>query len=184
MFGHELCKISLMRNYLLLLLVILCGCSRAEVPNAPLLRIESEWAPPEPNMRHPARSADASIVIFRQTGDFIENFCRVLERADGTLYLSARHPHVVAVGKWKRSWSKITATRERVTRTTPAPPGPKDPLCENPEVKFVISRDAIVSRVTGDRRDPYEQVDRLVAPDLMSYENNARISGTPCEKEE
>lgn len=174
-----------MRNRLLLLLVVLCGCSKAEVPNLPLLRIESEWAAPAPNMRNPARSADASIVIFRQNGDFIENFCRVLERPDGTLYLSARHPHVVAVGKWKRSWSKITATRERVLRTTPLPPGPKDPLCENPEVKFVISKDGIVSRVTGKRNDPYEQVDRLVAPDLMSYENKARISGIRCfEKEE
>ena len=98
------------------------------------------------------------------------------------LYLSARHPHVVAVGKWERSWSKISATRERVLRTTPLPAGQKDPLCENTEVKFAINRSGVVSG--GGRKEPFEQVDRLVAPDLMSYENKARISGIPCARED
>jgi len=173
-----------MRNRLLLLLVVLCGCSKAEVPNLPLLRIESGWVVAPRDIHSPARAADASIVIFRRNGDFVENFCRVLEQPDGTLYLSRRDPHVVAVGRWKRSFSKITATRERVARTTPAPPGPKDPLCVNPEAKFVISKAGVVSRV-GDANGSYEQVDRLVAPDLESYENKARISEITCfEKED
>lgn len=166
---------------LILATLLLAGCGRTPVPTVPVWQLEGPWEVPPKEMRSKARVAPAAILVFRESGEFVELHCRVIEQPDATLYISRRDPRVAAVGVWKQRFSTIRATRHRVARTIPFR-GAKDPLCENPELRFKIAGGSVIGRLGPGPEASYSTLDRLVAPDFDSYFDQARRSPVTCVK--
>jgi len=167
---------------LIFALLLLTGCGKTPpVPSVPLWHLEGAWEVPPKEMLSQARAAPAAILVFRASGEFVELHCRVIEQPDATLYISRRDPRVAAVGRWTQHRSTIRATRHRVARTVPIR-GPKDPLCEDKDLRFQISGGSVIGRIGPGPAASYSTLDRLVAPDFDSYIDLARRSPVMCVK--
>ena len=139
------------------LLLALLNISCAEEPAVPLdtqlWKIESAWR----DAGNSIRTAPASIIVFRSSGEFVSLHCTLIERPDETVYILSRSPRVAKVGRWRRERGAIVAnpdcvdTRYRI------------------DGKSVSGPDGIYSPVT-----------RLVAPEFESYVKAAKQATPPC----
>jgi hypothetical protein len=152
-------------------ILITLACSRTPVPrDRPLWRIEGQWVTPrDANVR----TALATIIVFRSSGEFVEVHCRLIEQPDTTVYIASTGARVVSVGRWKQDGARVTATRQRVFRSTGSKG--REPLCDQPRLEFHVDSNS-VSGQSG----TYAPVTRLVAPDFESYVNEAKRSSITC----
>ncbi len=139
-----------------------------------LWKLDSPWI--SPSRDNPVRTAQATLLIFRSNGEFVEDHCELIEQPDGTVYILSKSAHVTAVGRWEQRRSIIHARRQSIARTVGIPL-PKDPLCEA-ELSFQISGNSVVG--TLGLGGSYSPVARLVAPDFESFVKRARSSPVRC----
>ncbi len=148
------------------------ACSGTPVPkDRPLWYIEGQWVTPrDANVR----TALATIIVFRSSGEFVEYHCRLIEQPDATVYIASTGSRVVSVGRWKQEGGRVTATRQKVFRSAGRSSG-REPLCDQPQLEFHVDGNS-VSGPAG----TYAPVTRLVAPDFESYVNEAKRSSITC----
>ena len=167
----------LMKRRTLILAVVLavaCGPGRPELATDTLLWRIDQWTEKEPSVR----VATATILTFRSSGEFVELHCRVIERADSTVYIVSDAPRIVMVGTWTREDDEITAKRTRVRRPTPVS-GPRDPFCDE-TLRFRISGQSVTGQAGETTPGTYSPVTRLVMPEFESYATEARERGAAC----
>ncbi len=152
-------------------MALFTGCNRHPVPkDRQLWRIEGQWVTPRDSN---VRTALATIIVFRSSGEFVERHCRLIEQPDSTVYIASTGPQIVAVGVWKQSGDVVSATRQKIFRSTRSE-GP-EPLCDHPHIPFRVEGNS----VSGEG-GAYAPVTRLVAPDFESYVNEAKRSSVTC----
>ncbi|HVS30384.1 MAG TPA: hypothetical protein VMS98_02915 [Thermoanaerobaculia bacterium] len=138
-----------MRRWILPLALVL-ACSKATpVPrDTQLWRVEG-WT----DVSDGIRTAPATIIVFRSSGEFVSLQTTVIERADETVYLLARAPRHAVVGRWSQSGEEVSVQRTKVSR-------PGD--CGSAAFR-VVGHSVDSSGVT------YSPVTRLVAPEFESW---------------
>lgn len=163
---------------LALLALITLSCTRTpEVPKDTLLwRINEEWVRPEQGGGQ-VRTAPATIISFRSSGEYIEHHCVLIEQPDQSVYIASRGPRIVAIGKWERDGDGVVVRRETVGRT-PARSG-AEPFCSQPPLKFRVEGKSVSGSV-GAMTGTWSPVTRLIAPDFESYIKRARETGQRC----
>lgn len=155
------------------LLVLACACHRAPVPvNTLMLRLDGPWMPVQG-----VRTAPATIISLRSSGEYAELHCWLLEQPDETLYIASQPPRVAAVGKWERHSDRIEIKRAQIARTVPLNM-PIDPLCS--DLTLTLSGNSVTGNVGAQTDGAYAPVTRLVAPDYESYVSAARRGQTTC----
>ena len=165
----------------LLLLIVACACHRApEVPvNTLMLRVDAPWMYPSADAGRRIRTAPATILSLRASGEYAELHCWLIEQPDETLYIASNPPRVAAIGTWKRRGDDVEVTRTRIARKVPLN-APVDPLCSASPLTFTISGNTIVGNAGATSSGGYAPVTRLVAPEYESYVSEARRSTTEC----
>jgi len=155
---------------LLALALVLSGCgSRPELPvNTMLWRLDREWA-----QAGQVRTATATILSFRSSGEFVELHTWVVERPDSTVYIASDRPRVAAAGRWTREDDVVTATRARVS-----PAGRS--FCSEPPLTFRITATSVTGNAGGAGEGAYSPVTRLVAPEFESYIKEAKYECNPA----
>jgi hypothetical protein len=160
------------------LLLAASACHRAPVPvNTMMMRVDAPWMYPSPDAGRRIRSAPATIISLRSSGEYAELHCWLIEQPDETLYIAARPPRVAAIGKWERHGDHVEVTRARVGRTIPVNAA-IDPLCGS--VTLTISGNSVTGNVGAESDGTYAPVTRLVAPDYETYVSAARNSSSSC----
>lgn len=159
-----------------LLLLTACG-SEPELSKDTLLWRVDSWEERAPGVR----VAMATILSFRSSGEFVELHCRVLERADQTVYVASDSPRLTIVGSWTREGNTVTAKRLKIKRPAPFA-GPRDPLCDG-TLTFQISGKSVTGKAGEETPGTYSPVTRLVAPEFESYATEARDRGASCAPE-
>lgn len=127
-----------------------------------LWRLDRDWA-----QAGDVRTATATIVSFRSSGEFVELHAWVVERSDSTVYIVSDRARVAAVGKWTREDDVVTASRDRVT-----PQGKN--FCSAPPLTFRITATSVIGNVGGAGEGAYSPVTRLVIPEFETYMSEAR----------
>lgn len=155
------------------LLVLACG-AEPELSKDTLLWRVDRWEERSPGVR----VAMATILSFRSSGEFVELHCRVLERADQTVYVASDSPRLTIVGSWRREGDTVTAKRLKIRRPAPFA-GPRDPLCDE-TLTFQISGKSVTGKAGEETSGTYSPVTRLVAPEFESYATEARERGAGC----
>src|SRR5688572_18322952 len=84
-----------------------------------LVRIDTPWVYPPPEVGNRTRTAPATVLLFRSNGEYVEHHFWVIEQADKTLRMSLGDGHVVVVGSWRLGGNGAIATRRIVDRTVP-----------------------------------------------------------------
>jgi hypothetical protein len=163
--------------FLAALLALSCG-SEPELSKDTLLWRVDKWDQTAPGVR----VATATILSFRSSGEFVELHCRVLERADETVYVASDSPRLTIVGSWTREGDRITAKRLKIQRPSPFR-GPRDPLCDE-TLTFQISGNSVTGQASEATPGTYSPVTRLVAPEFESYASEARERGVDCVRAE
>jgi hypothetical protein len=158
------------------LLVLACG-AEPELSKDTLLWRVDRWEERAPGVR----VAMATILSFRSSGEFVELHCRVLERADQTVYVASDSPRLTIVGSWTREGDTVTAKRLKIKRPA-AFAGERDPLCDE-VLTFQISGKSVTGKAGEETSGTYSPVTRLVAPEFESYAKDARERGTNCVPE-
>jgi hypothetical protein len=159
--------------FLTALLALSCG-AEPELSKDTLLWRVDKWSESAPGLR----IATATILSFRSSGEFVELHCRILERADDTVYIASDSPRLTIVGSWTREGDRITAKRLNIQRPSPFP-GPRDPLCDQ-TLTFQISGNSVTGQASEPTPGTYSPVTRLVAPEFESYASEARERGVGC----
>lgn len=155
------------------LLALSCG-SEPELSKDTLLWRVDKWDEKTPGVR----VAMATILSFRSSGEFVELHCRVLERADQTVYVASDSPRLTIVGSWTREGDTVTAKRLKIRRPA-AFAGPRDPLCDE-TLTFQVSGKSVTGKAGEETPGTYSPVTRLVAPEFESYATEARERGASC----
>jgi hypothetical protein len=155
-------------------LALACGPGEPELATDTLLWRVDQWSETGPSVR----VATATILTFRSSGEFVELHCRVIERADSTVYIVSDAPRIVMVGTWTREGSDITVTRTRVKRPSPFR-GPRDPFCDT-TLRFRVSGQSVTGQAGEATTGTYSPVTRLVMPEFESYATDARERGAAC----
>ena len=149
-----------MRRLAISLVLFSFACSSPKVPrDTQMWRVEGQWE----DQGNSIRTARATILAFRSSGEYVELHTAVIERPDGTIYFMARQPKTAAVGTWEQSWSKVEAKRQKVVGV---PCG---------TVTYKVNKNNSVT----DNLGTYEPISRLVAPEFETFVNQAK-AGTPC----
>jgi len=158
-------------------LTLSCG-TEPELSKDTLLWRVDKWDQSTPGVR----VATATILSFRSSGEFVELHCRVLERADETVYVASDSPRLTIVGSWTREGDRITAKRLKIQRPSPFR-GPRDALCDE-TLTFQISGNSVTGKASEATPGTYSPVTRLVAPEFESYASEARDRGAECAEKE
>ena len=157
-----------------LALVALAACHRAKVPKEQfLLRVDAPWQTPAAMRDQKIRSAPATIVYFRDDGEYFELHFTAIESPDETLYISGNLPRASALGKWKKNGDTINVVREKVSR-----PDVVRFVCG--PTTFHISGLSVTGNAGNKTEGMYAAVTRLVAPDFQTYLKEARQSKIYC----
>ncbi|MGZ7079355.1 MAG: hypothetical protein ACXVJT_08095 [Thermoanaerobaculia bacterium] len=164
----------------LALTLLACGRTPPAPVNTMLMRLDAPWMYPSAAAGRSIRTAPATIVVFRASGEYVELHAWLLEHPDETLYISSREPRVAVLGTWKQKRAAIEITRTRVARTV-AVNAPVDPLCA--PVSLRISGNSVTGNAGGSGDGIYSPVTRLVSPDFESYVDQARRSPVTCGEE-
>jgi hypothetical protein len=160
------------------LLLLACACHRQPVPvNTLLLRVDAPWMYPSPDAGRRVRTAPATIISLRASGEYAELHCWLIEQPDETLYIASKPPRVAAIGKWERHRDRVEVTRSRIARKVPLNT-PVDPLCAG--ATLTITGNSVTGNVAATSDGVYAPVTRLVAPDYDSYVSEARRSPSAC----
>lgn len=157
-----------------LALIALAACHRAKLTKEQfLLRLDGPWAAPATLAGAHVRSAPATIVYFRDDGEYFEVHFTVIEQNDDALYISGNLPRASAIGKWTQNGETVTVTRERISRGDVA-----RFLCG--PLTFHISGGSVTGNAGAKSDGMYAPVTRLVAPDFQTYLKEARESTHYC----
>jgi hypothetical protein len=160
------------------LLLVAAACHRAPVPvNTLMMRVDAPWMFPSPDAGRRIRTAPATIISLRSSGEYAELHCWLLEQPDETLYIASRPPRVAAIGQWKRHGDRIEVKRTHIARTVPLNV-PIDPLCE--ALTLTLSGNSVTGNVGSQSDGGYAPVTRLVAPDFESYVSAAQRGPATC----
>src|SRR5436305_7998991 len=118
---------------LTLALLMLAACHRTQVPlDTQLWRIDGAWL--TPNGAN-VRTAPATILVFRSSGEYVELHCQLVERADETVYIRDGSRFISAVGRWTQNGDTINAAREKIGQNIAKPiSGPVHPLCRHAQL--------------------------------------------------
>jgi len=139
------------------------------------IHFHSQWQHPPPEAHLPIRTADATIVQFKSSGEFVELSCNVIEQADKTWRISVGDGYVVAVGTWQYEENGITVRRNSIDRMVWPIGGEPNELCASKAVFFEPVGEALFlgkSRFTATTKvDP---------KDVESYAAGARKSRARC----
>ena len=155
-------------------LIALAACHRYKVPREQfLLRLDSPWETPMAMAGKRVRTAQATIVYFRDDGEYFELHFHVIEQNEETLYISENLPHASALGHWTKNGPTIDVTREKVSR-----PDVLGLLCK--PVRFQISGLSVSGNAGGNSDGIYAAVRRLVVPDIQSYLKEIHQSPFTC----
>ena len=129
--------------------VLLLACSRATpVPrDTQLWRVE-DWTVAGEGIR----TAPATIIVFRSSGEFVSLQTTVIERPDETVYLLSRAPRRAVKGRWEQRGDEVR-------------------VCERTTYR-VVGNSVESSGVT------YSPVTRLVAPEFEAW---LRSATTECQ---
>lgn len=147
------------------------ACSRTPVPrDRPLWRVEGQWVTPRDAS---VRTALATIIVFRSSGEFVEVHCRLIEQPDTTVYIASTGSRVVSAGHWKQEGARVTATRQKVFRS--AGSKGREPLCDQARLEFHVDANSVIGQAGA-----FAPVTRLVSPDFESYVNEAKRSSITC----
>ncbi len=153
---------------------MLAACHRAKVPHEQfLLRVDRPWVTPAALAGKRIRSAPATIVYFRNDGEYFELHFHLIEQNEETLYISGNLPRASAIGKWVQKGEIIDVTRQKVSRADVSAF-----LCT--PLTFHISGFSVTGNAGGKGDGMYAPVTRLVAPDFQSYLKEARESPFNC----
>ncbi|MGZ8868399.1 MAG: hypothetical protein ACXW2P_08645 [Thermoanaerobaculia bacterium] len=155
------------------LLAFSCGAEQELSKDTLLWRVD-RWDETAPGVR----VAMATILSFRSSGEFVELHCRVLERADQTVYVASDSPRLTIVGTWTREGDTVTAKRLQIKRPNPFS-GPRDPLCDE-TLTFQVAGKSVTGKAGEETPGTYSPVTRLVAPEFESYASEARDLGASC----
>lgn len=162
-------------------LLMLAACSRpAKVPlDTQLWRLDADWMTPQGAT---VRTAPATILVFRTSGEYVEVHCQLIEQPDQTVYMRSGAQFISAVGKWRQSGATIHVTREKIGEKIARPfAGPGvHPLCRHADLTFQISGNSVTGNAGEKTPGAYAPVTRLVAPDFESYVNEAKRSPITC----
>ena len=155
-------------------LVMLVACHRAKVRHEQfLLRIDRPWQTPAALAGKRIRSAPATIVYFRNDGEYFELHFHLIEQNEETLYISENLTRASAIGKWVQKGETIEVTRRKVSRADVT-----TFLCT--PLMFHILGYSVTGNAGGKGDGMYAPVTRLVAPDFQSYLKEARESPFNC----
>ena len=162
------------------LCLFLAACShRARVPlDTQLWRLDAPWlTPPGANVR----TAPATILVFRTSGEFVELHCQLIEQPDQTVYIRSGGQFISAVGKWTQNGDRIEAERQKIGESIAKPfAGGVHPLCKPAGLTFDIAGNTVSGSAGEQTTGTYAPVTRLVAPDFESYVNEAKRSPITC----
>ncbi|HEY8133691.1 MAG TPA: hypothetical protein VII12_17565 [Thermoanaerobaculia bacterium] len=157
-------------------ILALIGCRRPpEVPvNQFLVHLDAPWVTPPEAAGRKVRTAPATVVSFRNEGEYLEVHCQLIEQPDTTLYVSSDHHHIAVVGHWTlQKDSTISVVREKVAR-----PGSAKVLCK--PITFRISGKSAVGDAIGRGEGSYSPVTGFELPDIDIYMSEARQSPVTC----
>jgi hypothetical protein len=171
-----------MRNLAAILVCLSVSCTRGpSVPvNTMLWRLDTPWT--SAAGRPDVRTAQATIIVFREGHEYVELHTPVIEQADTTVYLQAGRPRAVVIGRWQVRDDEIVATRQRVARTRLKVA--VEPLCVPPQLTFRVTGKSMRGNAGGPGVGDYSPVTRLVAPDIESHVQMARDSSVICPASE
>jgi hypothetical protein len=160
----------------LLFLLILCACHRPAVPTNTLLwRVNGPWTEHRRGDASVVRTAQATIIAFRASHEYVEHHCTVIEQTDKSVYIAGKSRHVIAIGRWEQEGSDIKALRQNI-----APKNAQDLLCSQTQLRFRISGEAVIGETGELTTGTYAPVTRLVSPDFEVYINDAKRLGVAC----
>ncbi|HEY3055118.1 MAG TPA: hypothetical protein VGK31_04195 [Thermoanaerobaculia bacterium] len=163
-----------MKRYLIAAL-ILCACHRAVVPTNTLLwRVNGPWADHPRGDGTSVRTAQAVIISFRASHEYVEHHGTVIEQPDTSVYIVSGAKHVIAVGRWEQDGSDIKVKRQLVS------PQNAGVLCDQAQLRFRISEASVIGDTGELTTGIYAPVTRLVSPDFESYINAAKRSPIIC----
>jgi hypothetical protein len=160
-----------------LVLILLAGCHRNEVPiGIWLWRLDGPWTKAE--ARQPIRIAPVTVIVFRPDHEYVELHCWVIERADDTLYVATNSPRITVVGEWQKHWSRIEVTRKSIGVSSRFG-GSTAQYCA--PLTYHLSGSSVSGDASGGKGEGlYAPSTRLVAPDFEDYVKQARSSPTRC----
>lgn len=165
---------------ILVVAFLLAACRhRPSVPlDTQLWRIDGPWLnPPSTNVR----TAPATILVFRSSGEYVELHCQLIEQPDSTVYIQSGTQFLAAVGHWKKEGDRITAVREKIGENISVPfKGGVHPFCKHAQLTFQITGNSVTGTAGVKTPGTYAPVSRLVAPDFESYVKEAKRSPITC----
>lgn len=159
-----------MRRFALLCIFAFACASETAVPtNTMLWRVEG-WQRPSAGARDDVRVSRGTILAFRESGEYVEVHCSLIEQSDGTVLIQSGRPCVSAVGRWVEEDGVVTATREKASAAA---------LCSAPSLAFRVVGNSVSGDVVGAGEASYSPVTRFVAPEFETHVEKAR-SGSSC----
>ena len=159
-----------MRRLALLCVFAFACASEDGVPtNTMLWRVEG-WQRPSASGRQDVRVSRGTILAFRESGEYVEVHCSLIEQADGAVLIQSGRPCVSAVGRWSQEEGMVTATREKASAAA---------LCSAPSLTFRVTGNSVSGDVVGAGEAAYSPVTRFVAPEFETHVEKAR-AGTEC----
>lgn len=151
------------------ILLLLSACRKAPELSVDTLlwRLDRDWT-----QSGDVRSATATLISFRSSGEFVELHAWLVERPDSTVYLLSNRPRIAAVGKWTREDDVVTARRDRVSPAARS-------LCAEPPLSFRVMTTSVIGNAGGKGEGSYSPVTRLVIPELETHLREASHSCAP-----
>ena len=150
-------------NRLLLATVVLLtvACKSPQVPrDTQMWRVEGQWT----DEGNSIRTARATIISFRSSGEYVELHLSVIERPDGAVYIMSGRPRTGAAGTWEQSRAKVEVKRQKVVGVP----------CS--AVTYKVNENLTVTDSSG----TYEPISRLIAPEFETMLNAVKQQGTAC----
>jgi hypothetical protein len=144
-----------------------------------LLRIDTPWVYPPPELENRTRSAPATVLLFRSSGEYVEYHFWIIEQADKTLRMSNGDGHVVAIGSWRRGGKGAIATRRIVDHTVPVIG--RDPICDRSNLDFLVQSGSVTDATRPSTMSEYRPNKALKLPEFETDTSQAKRAGTKCD---
>jgi hypothetical protein len=139
------------------------------------VHLDSQWQNPPPEANLPIRTADATIVLLKRSGEFVELSCNLIEQRDRTWQISHGDGYVVAVGTWRLDGGHITVRRDRIDRMVWPVGGGPDPLCNSTARVFEFVGESLVQG-----KNTFKATTKVNPEDFETYAAGARMSRARC----
>jgi hypothetical protein len=149
--------------------------TRLSVADQFFVHFNSRWERPPPQAHLLSRTAEATIVLFKSSGEFVEHSCVLIEEPDKSWHISNGDGHVVAVGTWSLEGSHIVVHRNSIDRMVWPVGGGLDPLCGSKDVAFEVAGERLVHG-----KNSFVRTQKIDTNNFEAYAAKARGSHARC----